>query len=119
MVEMNRQAAAMLDGAGINLYLPRWMKGHRIEVDLGFFPSTRKGNRALADAVRTVRLALGCRFQDGGKDVADEKKKWVQFTLIPVNYPDVRVHYCRKLPRQAKCRIVKQRSVYTTLVCEN
>ena len=52
------------------------------------------------------------------KDLADAKKKLVSITLRPVNYPTVRIRYTRKLPKTAKCRIVRHRSSYTTLVCE-
>lgn len=117
-VETNRRALALLDGAGFDLDLPEWHSGSNYTLDLGFFPNTRAGHRALAEKVRAVRLALDCRLAPGGKQVDDAKKGTVTFTLDPVDFPGIEVAYTRRLPRSAKCKIVRERRTVTTLVCE-
>lgn len=85
------------------------------EIELGIFPSTASGNRRLAEAVRAIRDTLGCRLRVDNKDVADATKRRVCITLRPVDFPTVRILYARKLPKEAKCRIVRQVSRYKAL----
>jgi hypothetical protein len=85
---------------------------------LGFFPSTPGGKRKLAEAVRKVRDALGCRLSVQSKEVADAKKRTVCITLHPADFPTIRVQYTCKLPKGAKCIIVRSVSRFSSLVCE-
>lgn len=120
-MEQNRQAAALLDAAGFDLDLPEWSNGSRFHVDLGFFPQTKAGRKALAKAWRTVRLALGCRLDKNGElSVDDAKKQTVVQYLVPTDFPGVRVKYTTKLRRGGKCRFVvrTERSKDVRLVCE-
>jgi hypothetical protein len=87
-------------------------------VSLGFFPANKGGNRRLAEGVRKVRLALGCPLTQDGKEVNDAKKRLVTITLRAAAFPTVRVQFERRLPKGTKCRIVRHRSSYTTLVCD-
>lgn len=118
MIERNRQAFALLDAAGIDLALPSWTSGAGTEIDLGFFPSTKAGNRELAAKIRLIRLTLDCQLKQEGKDLADPKRRHVTLTLVPVEFPGIRINYQRKLAKNAKCKIVRRKSVYSTLVCE-
>jgi hypothetical protein len=113
--ETNRQALALLDGAGVEISC--FGPGYAY-VSLGFFPNTPGGNRKLAEAVRHIRDVLGCRLHLDSKEVDSAKKKTVLFTLKPVEFPTIRVQFSRKLPKDAKCKIVRQHSVYSQLVCE-
>src|SRR5262245_16344084 len=112
--ESTRLALALLDGEALAV---TYASTTYAEIELGFFPSTASGNRRLAEAVRGIRDALG-RLRVDNKDVADAKKRRVCVTLRPVDFPTVRVVYTRKLPKGARCRIVRHRSSYTSLVCE-
>jgi len=117
-IEDNRRAFAMLDAAGIDLQLYSWDRGANYEINLGFFPSTRIGSRALADKLRTIRVALDCKLGQPEKGVVDDKRAHLQFTIHPVDFTGIKIRYERRLPKGAKCRIVTQRSTYRTLVCE-
>lgn len=128
-IERNRQVLADLDAAGIELHLYEWMRGDSVSIDLGFFPSTKKGNRELASKLRAIRDILGCRLGEPAKDLANARKRHVGFTYHPEAFPGIRVTFQRKLPPtpkrsltngkpQPRCRIVTQRSTYKTLVCD-
>ena len=115
--QTTRAALELLDAAGIDL--DQYCYGNTyVSMSLGFFPMTSTGNRKLAAAIRRIRQALGCQVRMEGKSLGDAKKKLVTFSLTPVNFPTVDVSYSRKLPKNAKCKIVTQRSVYRSLVCE-
>lgn len=116
-VELNRQAFALLDAAGFDLYLAEYLKGTSYTLDLGYFPQTKAGNKALVESLRKVRVTLGCRLENEGKEIADCKKKHITYTLKPVDFPNIRVTFERRLPPGAKCRIVTQRNTYRSLVC--
>jgi hypothetical protein len=109
-----REALQKLEAAGVVLAHCHTTYAY---IELGFFPTTKGGNSRLAEAVRRVRLALGCKLDMDGKEVNDAKKRLVTVTLRATNYPSVRVQFERKLPKGAKCRIVRCRTSYTTLVC--
>jgi hypothetical protein len=113
--QQTREALMKLEAAGVVL---AHFNSTYAYIELGYFPATKNGNRRLAEAVRKVRLALGCPLNQAEKDVSDPKKKTVTITLIAAAYPSVRVQFQRKLPKGAKCRIVRCRSSYTTLVCD-
>jgi hypothetical protein len=113
--KQTREALQLLEAAGVEV---THLHPTYAYLELGYFPMTKSGNAALAAAVRKVRLALGCQLTQDGKEVNDAKKQLVTVTLRAAKYPSVRVQFERKLPRGAKCRIVRHRSSYTTLVCD-
>ncbi len=114
-VEGNRLAILRLNSAGIAI---NYAGKRSTSIYLGFFKNTKKGNAELAKMVKAIRLALGCRLEQTGKDVDSAEKKTVQFTLTPVDFPSVSIYFTRKLPPGAKCKIVRSRSSYASLVCE-
>jgi len=117
-VDNNRRAFAMLDAAGIDLQLYEWDNGVCATIDLGFFPSTRAGSRALADKLRTIRVALESKLGLPEKGIVDDKRAHLRFTICPVDFPEIKIVYQRRLPKGAKCKIVTTRSTYRSLVCE-
>src|SRR2546423_13872935 len=98
--EQTRLALLLLSGAGIE---PTSISDTGLRIALGFFPSTAKGNRDLAVAVRQLREALGCRISVEDKDVFDARKKQVRFTLRAADFPTLKITFLRRLPRGAKC----------------
>lgn len=116
-VELNRQAFALLDAAGFDLSLDSYLKGTSYTLALGYFPQTKAGNAALVETLRRVRVTLGCRLENEGKDIGDCKKRHITYTLKPVEFPNINVTFQRRLSRGAKCKIVTQRSTYKSLVC--
>ena len=116
-MEGTRRAMMMLDASGFDLRVFEWSDCTSLDLPLGFFPNTKRGNADLADTVRRVRLALDCRLTQDHRDVSSDGKR-VVFTLKPVDFPGVRVTFERNLPSGAKCKIVRRRSTYATLVCE-
>jgi hypothetical protein len=119
-VERSRPIMALLDAAGFKIMTYYWDHGADFKVELGFFPSTKSGSRALADILRTIRQLIDAKLGTPGKELADdgESKGHVLFTLQPTDFPGMRITYTRRLPRAAKCKIVTTRSTYRRLVCE-
>jgi hypothetical protein len=117
-VERNRPIMALLDAAGFKIKTYYWDHGTDLKVELGFFPSTRAGSRSLADKLRTIRQLIDAKLGTPGKELADESKGHVLFTLQPPDFPGMRITYTRRLPRGAKCKIVTTRSTSRRLVCE-
>jgi hypothetical protein len=73
LVEQNRQACALRDGAGIDLELPSWNRGMSVRIDLGFFPWTKAGRRRLRDQLIAIRKALDVKkLKMTSKSEADE-----------------------------------------------
>lgn len=112
--ETNRQAVALLDAAEIPLSI---VSNLRCVINLGFFGLNKAGRRDLANAVRKIRDVLG-RMEVADKDVLNAKEKTIRITLKPVDYPTVKVRYEQKLPKGGKCKIVRSRSSYASLMCE-
>jgi hypothetical protein len=113
--EQTRLAILLLGSVGIE---PTHIYDTSVRIVLGFFPSTLKGNRALATTIRRFREALGCRITVEGKDVHDARKKQIRFILRAEDFPTLQITFLRRLPRGAKCRIVKQSTSWNRLVCE-
>jgi hypothetical protein len=114
--ETNRQALALLVEAGIEISS---YSATCTRIEIGFFPHTPAAGKKLADAVRQVREALGCRIHQDSTNVYDHKKKLVEVVLKPVDYPTVSIEFQRKLRKDSKCKIVCSRSTYSTLICES
>lgn len=78
--------------------------------------TVRVEEKQLKDVYRVVgRLAL----ED--KSVENPRKRTVEITLRSTHNPFVVVRYVKKLPKEAKCKIVAKRtrpSTYHSLVCE-
>lgn len=117
-VERNRPIMALLDAAGFKIKTYYWDHGADFKVDLGFFPSSRAGSRELADQLRTIRLLIEEKLGTPGKEIDDDKKGHVLFTLQPPAIPGMHITYSRRLAKGAKCKIVTTRSTYRRLVCE-
>lgn len=113
--EAVRHALMLLVAEGIE---PETVYTTSMRVELGYFKTTKGGKKALAHAVRKVRLALGCRLELYDKSVEDAKKHILRWTLHPVDFPGVSIVFTTKLPASAKCRIVKTRSTYVSLQCD-
>ncbi len=117
-VTKNRDALVRLDEAGFEIRLGSWQDGSSYALELGFFPNTKAGNKALSEQLRKARMALGCRLEGLSKSVANEKKRTVLMALSARDYPGISVTFERKLPTSAKCRLVKEHSTYYSLVCD-
>jgi hypothetical protein len=128
-VERNRQAFADLDAAGFTLPESlEWRSGAWADIELGFFPSTKTGNRELREKIKAVRQALDCSLGTPGKSLRDGKKRLIAFVYSPEAYPGLTIEFERKLPRPRKgatapagkirCRIVTTRRIDRQLVCE-
>lgn len=115
-MESTRRAIALLEAAGVEVEAHGL--GLSAAVSLGFFPSSKRGNARLARRVRAVRRALGCRLEQRWHGLDDARRRTVDVTLAPVDFPEVSIRFKRTLPRGSKCKIVRQRSTYHTLVCE-
>jgi hypothetical protein len=118
MVELNRQAVALLDAAGFDFQISNWNRGSHVSLDLGFFPHSASGNRKLAEKIRLIHQTLGCKTTAEGKDVADGEKKRVEFVRKPVLFPGLTIKWQRRLRSTDKCKIVRSRSTYRSLVCQ-
>ena len=121
-IELNRQAAALLDAAGFDLDLPWYVSGAYLTLDLGFFPQNRKGNMALAEKLRLVRNTLGDPLGAPSKGLSSDQKR-MEYSYTPEAWPGLTVKFSRRLPKpkpgqQLKCKVVTHRSTYKTLVCE-
>ena len=117
-LERNRPIMALLDAAGFKVKTYYWDHGADFKVELGFFPSTGAGSRDLADKLRAIRLLIEEKLGTLAKEIDDEKKGHVLFTLQPPAYPGMRITYSRRLPKGSKCKIVTTKSTYRRLVCE-
>jgi hypothetical protein len=117
-IHQTRQAAALLDAAGVDLYLPDYHSGARLTLDLGFFKRTRAGNAALAAALGVIRRALGCRLERAGKDVHSAQENTVEITMRPSLFPAVKLKFQRRVNKHDRCKIVRSRSTFASLVCE-
>jgi len=119
-IESNRLAFAMLDAAGIDLELPEWKRGASHDIELGYFPSTKAGNRELAGKLNTIRRALESPLQKESQHLEDAKKRLIKIKLAVKDFPGLAVYYIRKLPAKgkAKCRLVRERTTTVRLVCD-
>lgn len=119
-IELNFQAAALLDGAGVDLEIPEWTRLYHLHVELGDKPYLKKQWRERDQFVKklnTIRHALGCPLKFHAKQASPDGKR-VLVTLAPTAYPHVRIRYAEKLRRGSKCKVVTRCYKSKELVCE-
>ena len=115
-----RQALMTLDSIeGITLKTYCWSSSW-VQASLGFVPNTRKARRQLADKLREIRRALGTSLGKPDMELSDADQKVVSFTFQPTDWPGLSIVFYRRMPAGQKCRckIVRERSISTRLVCE-
>jgi hypothetical protein len=119
-VELNYQAAALLDAAGYDLGLSQWSHMEWITVDLGRVPERKRERAAFVLKLAELRRLLDCPLKFQGRSLAGERGQWVEVRLKPADFPGVTVTYQQRLLRKAgqKCKIVTRRVVERVLVCE-
>jgi len=114
-ITRNYQAAALLDGAGIDMGLSQYSRMEYLKVNLG-----RRTDKQRVRLLRTIREILGCPLRYEGKEAAGTRGQWITVRLVPADYPNITITYDQKLPRLpgVKCRIVSRKTVTRQLVCE-
>jgi hypothetical protein len=112
-----RQALALLDAANIDFRVPYYTKGAEAQITLGFFSNSKKSNRSLAKQLRDIRVALGCSLGDVDKSIEDSDKRLLKYSMKAKDF-NVRVTFIKKLPKAAKCKMVRQTTSYVSLVCD-
>jgi hypothetical protein len=121
-IELNYQAAALLDAAGFDLDLPSYASMKHVKVDLGQKPWTKRGKAEFCRRLNLIRRTLDCPLKPDGKCLASSRGRgrWLQVTLRPTEFPGVKVTYQEKLPKgpQVRCKIVRRKYSYKELVCE-
>jgi hypothetical protein len=115
-IESTRLACCLLQSAGVEV--DSWgRRGFCATVALGEFRRTKRGNRLLAEAVRRVRLALGCRLEKSSEEVEDGRRHLMKVTLKGKEFPGLRVTFLRKVAPGDRCKLVKKTSTYYSLEC--
>jgi hypothetical protein len=119
-IEQHRRLLPLLDAEGIPLDIYQWDDLSCLDISLGLRPETKKGRSEFAKKLQVIRQVLDCPLKVHGKGLHDARKKLVRFYLRPEQYPNVTVTYETKLPKNAKCRIVRRKVRFTdaNLVCE-
>jgi len=111
-----RQAAALVEGHGIPCRFPSWDDGTACHIDLGLVLTKQDRKRLVSDLAK-LRAVLG-RRKDGGRSLDNAKRRLVQVEYAYPDFPGITVSWKERLPKNAKCRIERRRSYYSTLVCE-
>ncbi len=125
-LEANRQACALLDAAGIELFQYDWAEPcESIQIRLGDAYASRTDRKRVQGTLKLIAATLGCHLDENGKYIRDGKRRVVEITLRPAKYPGIAITYADRLPKDGngRCKIVKSRrkkSSYVDydLVCE-
>jgi hypothetical protein len=119
-VELNYQAAALLDAAGYDLGLGQYSHMEWLNVDLGRMPDRKRERKTFVLKLAELRHILDCPLKFNGRSLASEKGQWVEVRLQPTDFPTVTVRYQQRLPRKAgqKCKVVTRRYSERVLVCD-
>jgi hypothetical protein len=119
-IEENRRLLPLLDAEGVPLTVYSWDNLSCIHIALGVRPETKKGRAEFAKMLQTIRRVLECPLKFDGKSLADARKKLVRIRLRAEGHPNVTVTYETKLPKGAKCQVVRKKVRFTeaSLVCE-
>jgi hypothetical protein len=119
-IEEHRRLLPMLDAEGVPVTVYEWDNLASMRLSLGVRPETKKGRAEFAKMLQTIRRVLECPLKFEGKSLADARKKLVRIYLKAEQYPNVTVTYETKLPKGAKCRVVRKKVRYSeaSLVCE-
>jgi hypothetical protein len=119
-VELNYQAAAMLDAAGYDLGLCKWSHMEWLNVDLGRMPEGKRERAKFVRKLAELRQVLGCPLKFDGRSLASSKGAWVEVKLKPVDWPSISIRYQQRLPRKdgQKCKVVTRRYTERVLVCD-
>ncbi|MBY0525570.1 MAG: hypothetical protein K2R98_19350 [Gemmataceae bacterium] len=96
-------AVNLLNAHGFNVKLSKWEReDFTLEVE--------------RDQLAAVYAAIG-PIKPDHKSLSNARARTVNVYLKSVNYPTVTVRYTTKLPKTAKCKVVRRRSSYSSLVC--
>lgn len=119
-IEEHRRLLPMLDAEGLPINVYDWEDLASIRIDLGVRPETKRGRAEFARKLQAIRRVLECPLKFESKSLADARKKLVRMYLKAEQYPNVTVVYSTKLPKGAKCRVVRKKVRFTEhqLLCE-
>lgn len=120
-IETNTLAAALLTEAGFDVPTNNWESGAYMEVELGHFPTTKAGRKAVNDLILKARRALDSRkLEESGRYVNDSDKDNVKIVvnLKAEEFPGLRLEYSIPPSRskRMKCKVVKR--TVLELVCK-
>jgi len=101
-------AYQLLAGEGVNVTPSTWdYDGGTFKVDVKELPA--------------IRRALG-RLEKAGTQAVDEPRNrtkiWVMLRPCDPQFQHIGFKYMSKLKKGAKCKIMRRRSTYVTMVCE-
>jgi hypothetical protein len=119
-IEENRRLLPLLDAEGLPITVYSWDDLSTLQIPLGVRPETKRGRAEFARKLQAIRRVLECPLKFDGKSLADARKKLVRMRLRAESYPNVTVTYETKLPKGAKCRVVRKNVRYSDfqLLCE-
>lgn len=125
--ERNRSLLADLTAEGmITGKFYDWETIEYLEVPMGSL-NTEKGKKKssleksnLVANMKKVRELIGGPLKNMSKSLHCSSKKLVKVTMENDGFPGVKFTYIAKLPKDAKCKIVRQKTSYSSasLVCE-
>lgn len=117
--EEYRRIIPMLDAEGVPMFIPQWDDVGAPQINLGY-PKLKREKKKFVAALRAIRRVLECPLKKRGTYIENSRRKTVKVTLEPEKYPGIQITYIQKLPKDAKCKIVRKRQRYTStaLVCE-
>lgn len=121
VIEQAYQLAADLDAVGVRPELYSWSEMRHLRIDLGTRPDrkrTPRRYRVWMEKLRNIRRILGAPLKVSSRSVSNSKRRLISNRLNCEAFPFLEVIYRNTLPKNAKCRIVRQRSSYSNLVCE-
>jgi hypothetical protein len=120
-MEEHRRLIPLLDAEGVPLEVYKWDQLETLCINLGKKPQTKKGRQQFVRWLQAIRRVVDCPLVNQGTVIPNSRTREVEVTLCPTNYPDLRVKYRDKLPKDAKCKVVRKRVRYTEvqLVCED
>lgn len=111
IAESKRQAQVVVDGANMLVQAGFTVSVGRYNLD-GI--TLRVEQKQLVEVVR----AIG-QLKEHSRHVNNSRKRLVNIYLESISFPGVKVCYTMKLPKEAKCKIVRVRQSYSSLVCES
>lgn len=65
----------------------------------------------------SIHKAIGKLKHNRNYPAGDGRKRMIIVELESVLYPGIKIRYNKKLPKDAKCKIVTKKQTYRTMVC--
>lgn len=125
LLKMDRTFLFIQECSSLGLNLPEITASWRaVSPYYDFDINTDEGKHAF----RVVKMVCG-DLQEAGMEPydpdnpsnPDRRKRLVQITAVPKNkdYAHISFRYIKRLPKEARCRLIKEVTKHTRLVCEN